>query len=169
MHYSLLLISNKGTYKRTIKQLMRPFEEVFARKRNDDRLDTRNEESGLWRNSKAEWDWYEIGGRYRGRIPAARGTKTKRDEYFMRYDWYMKYDRRGCYDYAKVSDIRTDVIDPNDWFCVLLPDGTWHTQERYELNGKAINTIRNPEWDDFVANFIEPYMDCDAVCIDCHC
>ena len=103
MHFSTLLISNTGKGRREIKRLMRPFQEVWTK--SDERCTEYNEEGEYWYNPNAKWDWYVIGGRYRGRIHAKHGRKTPIDPYHAPYDWYQKYNRRGCYDFAKVGHL----------------------------------------------------------------
>lgn len=167
MHHSLLLITNTPS-KREIKRLMAPFEETYGKRKS--KLATEyDDEDGYWYNPNAHWDWYEVGGRYRGRIPARRGVKSPVDDDLLQYDWYRKYIAPDCYTYAKVEDINLNEFDPNKWFCVLTPDGVWHERETLLWrDGDYVVTSNDSMFADFVESFVTPYAGCTAVAIDVH-
>lgn len=121
MHFSLLVLAD-GT--KTLEEIMKPFYETY-----DEDADSFTE------NSK--WDWYEVGGRWRGLIEANIGGHGERDSFdFERHR--LRPDARkpytaGCFDIARVCDITS--LDTNMLHDVLTPDGVWHESETYYPDG----------------------------------
>ena len=171
MHYAMLLIMDGPFSMERIEKAMHPFEDVYSdgERPDDRRFDTYDGTSDFWYNSNGMWDWYTIGGRFRCRIPARSGLRTTYNEAFSGSSTYNeRNDNQDLYDMALVRDIYVDEIDPDSWFHVLLPDGSWHEYSSYEWVDDSAHEVFNPEWDDFAGNFIIPYMDCTAICIDVH-
>lgn len=170
MHYSMLLIVDETPSKGYIGKMLYPFEDVYSYeidRHGDRRLDS--DGGRFWYNSKGMWDWYEVGGRFRCMIPASDGMRTKYDEDFSSSPTYNRRDAdQSLYDMARVDQIHVDRVNPDSWFYVLLPDGSLHERSTYVWKNDDTEEVFNPEWDDFVDNFIAPYMNCVAICIDIH-
>ena len=121
-------------------------------------------------NPNGKWDWYVIGGRFHSALKAKHGRRVHFDE--DGYKWYVSDESRRMsgFDWAPVSEL-TDV-NPDEFYSVLLPDGTWHECETYvpaKEGEKHGHFDPNPEWERFEELFIEPYRDgWTATVVDCH-
>lgn len=151
MHFTLLLVSKVTSVHHTnkISQLMWPFQEVWDEDdiRTEFFEDEKYPEDSYWGNPESKWDWYSIGGRWSCRIDAKRG----------KVGTSAGVPGKG-YDLAYIDDLRS--IDPDDWYSVLLPDGSWHDRELYvkPKDGETFGRFEpNAEWDDFERLFIDPY------------
>lgn len=83
MHYCTLLITKEFPTEQTIERIMKPFdEEDFF---NDESSESRKRPAFLW-------DWYQIGGRYNGRLKLKYG-----EENTEKYHWsyYAREPRNG--------------------------------------------------------------------------
>lgn len=113
-------------------------------------------------NPISKWDWFRIGGRWRGMINA---TKGERGEYYHfeaeRYEY-----KENEYDVAKVIDITFD--DEFLTYAVLLPSGEWFEQEDGGINQHCKEVDRN--WrENYKKNFIETAnKDWTLTMVDCH-
>lgn len=158
MHYSLLVIAD-GT--KTLEEIMRPFNDDVAW------------ESGV--DANAKWDWYVVGGRWRGLLDAKIGGHGERSGYDFEKDLHdcsfgrfkRPYDD-GKFDVARVRDIES--LDTYWFHDMLTPDGVWHNSEFYVpegINGKYFfqNTWFN---DGMLEKIKERYPDCLAIVVDYH-
>lgn len=164
MHYSLLVIAD-GT--KSLDEIMEPYREETAWKED--------------RPCDAKWDWYAIGGRWRGLIAAKVGGHGERSGYdfelrdgprrrFGRRDlrfWHPYED--GRFDVARVRDVIR--IDPYDVHDMLTPDGTWRTSELYVPDGLDGEYLFENTWfhDGMLERVRERYPDCLAIVVDYHC
>lgn len=63
---------------------------------------------GYWENPNAKWDWYQIGGRYSGRLVTKKGSKGKRGERSLLDESGPLPE--GTTDQAKLKDIDWDAM-----------------------------------------------------------
>lgn len=83
MHYCTLLITKEFPTEQVIERIMEPFnEEEFF---NDESHETREHPAFLW-------DWYQIGGRYNGRLKLKYGEENT-EKY--RWGYYAREPRNG--------------------------------------------------------------------------
>lgn len=169
MHFSLLVLAD-GT--KTLEEIMAPFEECWE---PDDQRTTKEEDDGetYWSNHNAKWDWYEVGGRWRGLIEASVVGHGERSVYDfaargLLSDMRGPYER-GHFDVARVCDITS--LDTNMLHDVLTPDGVWHESETYYPNGddQGRYFVTKEGWHESVwERYIEPNGDCIAIIVDYH-
>ena len=189
MHFSLLVLAD-GT--KTLEEIMAPFYEAWEA---DDPYTVEMEDDGerYWANPNSKWDWYQVGGRWRGLIEASIGGHGERDIYdfddrglfsdtrgpyaevvrevFARRlssDTRGPYER-GHFDVARVCDITS--LDTNMLHDVLTPDGVWHESETYYPNGddQGRYFVTKEGWHESVwERYIEPNGDCIAIIVDYH-
>lgn len=159
MHFSLLVLAD-GT--KTLEEIMEPFHETY-----DEDTDSFTE------NSK--WDWYSVGGRWRGLIEAKVGGHGRRSRY--EFDpWFLPDDKKEPYpddgthfDIARVGDIIS--IDASRIYAVLTPDGVWHDSETYYPDGNEAGEhfVQKEGWHDSLwERHVEPNRDCVAIVVDYH-
>lgn len=90
----------------------------------------RKDEDGVWReystyNQDAEWDWYEIGGRWAGRIVLKEGAEYKAPN----FSWgWSKEDKKKVLKERRVDTALLKEIENTDCLSayVILKDGVWH-------------------------------------------
>ena len=145
MHHSLLVIAD-GT--KTLEEIMRPSNYDIALG------------AGLYENAK--WDWYVIGGKFRGYLDAKIGGYGERGRFAK------PYPEDEGFDVACVKDIQT--LNPYWFHDMLTPDGVWHQSEFYDperINGKYFleNTWFN---DGLLERLQEHYPNCLAIVVDYH-
>ena len=164
MHYSLLVIAD-GT--KPLNELMEPYAEDVAWAED--------------RPNDAKWDWYVVGGRWRGLITAKIGGHGERSGYDFELDdgyertfgqrifrfWHPYED--GRFDVARVRDIIK--LDPCYVHDTLTPDGVWHSSEFYVPGGLDGKYFFDNTWfrDGMVERIKERYPDCLAMVVDYHC
>lgn len=79
-----------------------PYKETFPtfddymRDWNGEEKDPDTGKYGYWENPNAKWDWYQVGGRWRGQVRATCGGVAKADQ--------SPYEN-GCYDLAKLRNL----------------------------------------------------------------
>jgi len=151
---------------------------------------------GYWENPNAKWDWYQIGGRWKGLLKAKNGEPRSEG---LLSDMDFSPDREA----AKKALDRWDqvvngidhgideyVFDSKEYFektygsaefyaksesefrtyAVITPDGKWHAKGEMGWFGCS-----NEDADDahawiehYAETFIEPYADRHAFIVDCH-
>ena len=152
MHYSLLVLLDGS---KTLGELMDPYDEdkAYDESRNDD----------------AMWDWYEVGGRWKGLIEATIGGFGRRNRWDFEKD-NEPYPGDGFrFDIARVCDITN--LDTNMIHDVLTPDGIWHKSEIYYPDGNEEGQyfVTKDGWHDSVWDkYVKPHSDCLAMIIDYH-
>ena len=161
MHYSLLLIAD-GT--KTLEDMMKPFNEEFAWENGE--------------NANAKWDWYVVGGRWKGLIEAKIGAHGERDgndfdasenHTFGERVWrYWHPYEPGRFDVARVRDITH--VDTRRIHDMLTPDGVWHSCEFYVPEGMDGKYFFENTWfyDGLIEKIQQRYPDCLAFVIDYH-
>lgn len=68
-----------------------------------DTWDEEQQDYGYWENPNAKWDWYQIGGRFKGLLKAKSGEKGESSRVYPVFDEYGKYSQ------AKVKDINFET------------------------------------------------------------
>lgn len=103
-HVSVLVLTREG---QGIEELLLPymenccgeppreFMEFFEDE--DCEVDDETGRRGYWQNPDAKWDWYEVGGRFHGKLRAARGARAMPERLVGSYP-------DGRYDSARVGD-----------------------------------------------------------------
>lgn len=91
-------------------------------------------------NPKAKWDWYEIGGRWSGRIPG---------------------------DEVKMSEVNIDKIYPP--YAFVTTDGEWVERGEMGWFGISSNEMNEDEWDAKFREYLKT-LDKDIILtlVDCH-
>ena len=91
-------------------------------------------------NPKAKWDWYQVGGRWRGRIPG---------------------------DEVKMSEVNIDKIDPP--YAFVTTDGEWVERGEMGWFGISSNEMNEDEWDSKFREYLKT-LDKDIILtlVDCH-
>ena len=103
-HFSVLVLTGEG---QDVEGLLLPYMEnccgepprEYMEFFEDEECEL-NEETGrrgYWQNPNARWDWYEVGGRFRGMLRASRGSRAVPERLGGRYP-------KGRYDSARVGD-----------------------------------------------------------------
>ena len=124
-------------------------------------------------NDNAKWDWYVLGGRYRGNLKLREGAEPlaplydgwQHDNNKERYRSLVK--ERMC-DKAYKRDIE-NWGDENFVFFALLKDGIWY--ERGEMGWWAIvhNAKDEDTWDKEFRSLIANVSDDEVISVyDCH-
>ena len=161
MHYSLLLIAD-GT--KTLEDMMKPFNEEFAWENGED--------------ANAKWDWYVVGGRWKGLIEANVGAHGERYAHDFDNTGQHKFGERtlgywhpyepGRFDVARVRDITH--IDTRRIHDMLTPDGVWHSCEFYVPEGMDGRYFFENTWfyDGLIEKLKQRYPNCLAFVIDYH-
>ena len=158
MHFSLLVIAD-GT--KTLDDIMAPY------------MEGRAWEEG--RDADAKWDWYVVGGRWRGTIGAKIGGYGERSGYDFEKDphdhsfgRFARPCEDGRFDVVRVKDI--EDLNPYWLHDMLTPDGVWHTSELYVPEGVDGKYFFNNTWfhDGFLERIKERYPDCLAIVVDYH-
>ena len=91
-------------------------------------------------NPNAKWDWYHVGGRWRGRIPG---------------------------DEVKMSEVNIDKIDPP--YAFVTTDGEWVERGEMGWFGISSNEMNEDEWDAKFREYLKT-LDKDIILtlVDCH-
>lgn len=117
-----------------------PYKETFAtfddfmREWCNYEKDSKTGKYGYWENPNAKWDWYELGGRYRGDLRAITGELG--DPSWCNYDETVP---KGRFDRARIADIDFSQdeeqyqrsMDYWDSDPLWLNKDEWGSKERY--------------------------------------
>lgn len=92
------------------------------------------------RNPKSKWDWYQVGGRWRGGIPG---------------------------DEVKMSEVDIDTIDTP--YAFVTTDGEWVERGEMGWFGISSNEMNEDEWDAKFREYLKT-LDKDIILtlVDCH-
>jgi hypothetical protein len=96
-------------------------------------------------NPEGKWDWYKIGGRWRGRL---RGNAVLAS--------------------TLLASTKLKVLLP---FAMLTPDGCWHDRETVITEGWMkwhVRSIKPSQWLRIVRIALQMNPDCRVVCVDIH-
>ena len=141
-----------------------------------------HEDGSLWNtsNDDARWDWYQIGGRYRGLLKLREGAEPVKplyvDEFYASHIFGgegFRY-RKDTEDLLKENRCdqayRRDVINLDDITpYVVVKDGKWH--ERGEMGWFAIASNEKEEdvWEMEVRKLLENIPNDELLTVfDCH-
>lgn len=135
-HFSVLVLSEEG---QTVEGLMLPYMEnccgeppleyMSFYEDDDCDVDEITGERGYWQNPDAKWDWYEMGGRFRGLLRASRGERAPLSRLDGDYRYPSdRYDRAriGDCDFAPDEEAREAGID----FWERVVEGKGSDEER---------------------------------------
>lgn len=103
-HFSVLVLTREG---QDVEGLLLPYMEnccgepprEYMEFFEDEECEVDEEAGrrGYWQNPNARWDWYEVGGRFRGMLRASSGSRAVPERLGGRYP-------EGRYDSARVGD-----------------------------------------------------------------
>lgn len=144
---------------------------------------------GYWENPNAEWDWYEIGGRWSNSLLTKNGVKCDLEQ-LKNIDWdgmkekaKVKYaeiwdsNPQGIKRYfngIEKDDTRESYVKRMSEFstyAVITPDGEWHSKGEMGWFGVSSDTVEDREnWSkSFYDTFIKDADDeLVLVIVDCH-
>ena len=125
--------SEKEKFCNYYKEDVENFEDAYKRHGNDWNGNRWKKNSlGAWRewstwNENAQWDWYEVGGRWPGRLTLKEGSES---EPGVSFSWGWSEDEKKkflaenprCADRAKKKDV-ANLEELSSW--ALLIDGEW--------------------------------------------
>lgn len=111
-------------------------------------------------NPNAKWDWYEIGGRWNGRITGRRSEPGPRSADLIGDNSLLAGDLLACPDFAERLPA-----------AVVTPTGQWVEQSTFvwSSNGWYRNTDTEREWSDIVRRILKSYPLHRVVSVDVHC
>lgn len=141
-------------------------------------------------NPKAQWDWWQIGGRWTGTFdgydpnkdPANVETCDLCAGTGKRSDMTVKDGCNGCAGTGKRTKWPTDFKehagdiapvtslldkDPRG-YAIVTPDGEWHQRGRMGWFGTSSGDKPKDEWAAETRALLEKHRDCIAVAVDCH-
>ena len=99
MHYCVLLITKELPSESEIAEIMKPYDESTAE------YDEETEER-IGAYPVFEWDWYQIGGRYKGSLKLS----VERDREYYNFGYYSREDRNKRLFYSSLlSDMKEFV------------------------------------------------------------
>lgn len=120
-HFCVLVLTEDG---QDVDELMLPYMEnccgqpplEYMEFYEDDEceVDEATGKRGYWQNPNAKWDWYEMGGRFRGMLKATRGERAPLGSFDGNYKYPAgRYDRArlGDCDFAPDEEARLSAID----------------------------------------------------------
>ena len=173
-----------------------PLEFMEFHEDEDGDVDERTGRRGYWENPNARWDWYAIGGRWRGMLRLRDGsradvavvgevvTDADRGAYARALDEFGRFLRgEEVQDYELTGYRREYVVERyadaeffaryKSWFwthAVVTPDGEWHEVGKmgwWGVSSESGEQLR--DWvDHYRERFVSPYMSHTIVIVDCH-
>lgn len=205
-HFSTLVITEGAPCYEDLERMMLPYREADGRNLPDEYLtfveddeEEVDQDTGLrgyWYNEDARWDWWVVGGRWRGLLRASDGGWADDGPY-----------EPGRFDQARLRDVDTSVDEaalatagaawdsgatrlPGGWLrgqlgsretyeavmsmlwthAVVTPDGSWHEVGKmgwFGFSGETPDELA--EWvGGYAERFVERYRDCLGTVLDCH-
>jgi hypothetical protein len=149
------------------------FDELYAAKGNDWNGNAWRKGTDTWQsystyNPKSKWDWYELGGRWAGRIKVKEGVEYEEPNFSYGWDEPSKQEvlaeRRT--DNALIKDIEN--LDELTTFSVLK-DGVWYERGEMGWWGISINDKDEDEWNNELKKLLSGLPDNTLISIiDCH-
>ena len=150
------------------------------------RKDKETEKYGYWENPNAQWDWYQIGGRWSNMLLSKNGYKSN-------YLQLKDIDWNGMYEISKKQAIETWDSNENEiyrmlngikkddtkesyiermskfeTYAVITPDGKWHSKDKMGLFSVSTNEDDNRNksfYDIFIKDADQELI---LVIVDCH-
>ncbi len=95
-------------------------------------------------NPESKWDWYEVGGRWKGDIKGKNKDKIS--------------------DIMKMGDDKMSYVP----FAVVTPDGEWHESGKMGWFGMSSDNKEEDKWRKEVRNIYSKYPNYIGVLVDCH-
>ena len=202
-HFSVLVLTREG---QDVEGLLLPYMEnccgepprEYMEFFEDEDCDVDEETGrrGYWENPNARWDWYEIGGRWGGKLRLRDGTRADvavvgevvaevdrgaRARALEEYGRWLAGERVEDFDLTFFG--REIVLDRHpdagsfaryrSWLwthAVVTPDGEWHEVGKmgwWGISSESGERLR--DWvEHFRERFLEPYQDHTIVIVDCH-
>ena len=110
-------------------------------------------------NPDGKWDWYEIGGRYNGRI---RGVQAPRP--------YQPTADIGTNTLAADELLRSDDFSKRVPHAVLTPHGEWIERSSFNstMSGWYVREEPSRLWQQRVRRILRTFVDYRVVCVDAH-
>lgn len=171
----------KEKYEKEFKEEYPTFDEYMQNYEHEER-DKKTNDYGYWENPNSKWDWYEIGGRFRGIIPLKNGNKMTiaqiKDINFDSDKEIYKNEERFWELVVEEQPLREGEKEPINWytkdfytslyenkqeyadresrfktFALLTPDGVW--RERGKMLWFGIDTRDKESNRDFEEAFKE--------------
>ena len=132
-----------------------------------------HEDGSIWKttNEDAKWDWYQIGGRYRGRLRLSKPTPPN----YPLYTGWQFDDMPGDYERLRKDGYcdqayAKDVVNLDDFVpFAIVKDGEWY--ERGEMGWWAIvsNEKEKDDWETEVKALLKDIPgDTLLTVVDCH-
>lgn len=169
---------NRDEYNNNIKQFARDY---YGYEEHEGKF-------GYWQNSNAKWDWWEIGGRWKGKLLAngswvnsakikdidwramKRAYAQEAREKWKKAQTASSFEREFQYGLNKVDSLASYIKRSINFttFAVITPDGKWH--EKGEMGWWGIVSDEKDDWaENYFKNFIEP-ADPETIItiVDCH-
>lgn len=164
--------------------------DTFAAKYHGYEKDEETGKYGYWENPNAEWDWYEIGGRWSNKILTRNGERCNSaklkdiDWETMNINLRKKAEKvwdsnpQGAFRYLmygiEKDDTKETYIERESRFetyAVITPDGEWHSKGKMGWFGFSSETMEySEEWGkSFYDAFIKDKdKELTLVIVDCH-
>lgn len=129
-------------------------------------------------NRNRKWDWWQIGGRWNGRLPNnsnymrcgeiltnRRSQRPTLDPDLMERAYFRIEHEENLAQYEAVPEDLRDLWEP---FSILTPDGQWH--ERGDMGWFAMVADKKDlhSWIKHVKAIYEQYAENTLVLLDCH-
>jgi hypothetical protein len=90
-------------------ELYGTFEEFMSDYVGDEHPDPKTGRYGYWRNPNTKWDWWQLGGRWNGRLPVKPGASDVANGSPSSLDDSPKY-AKNCVDACRVGELDLDEI-----------------------------------------------------------
>ncbi len=135
-----------------------------------------HEDGSLWKttNEKAKWDWYQVGGRYRGLLKLKEGAKPIEllyDENFLyNEEWYKEETAKLLKENRCDKAYRRDVVNLDEAVTfAVVKNGEWYERGDMGWFGIVRNEKDKDEWDKTFQELIKdiPEEECLTI-VDCH-
>jgi len=145
---------------------MEQFDELYKAKGEDwNRNQWRKDSDGIWRqystsNPNMRWDWYEVGGRWPGRLQLKEGAEAISG---LNFSWGWEAHQRDKFqrehpdrcDIARKGDI-ANLDTLTSW--AVLKDGEWYEPEGLDDSGMSVAPFLSDVDDDTIITCIDYHM-----------
>ena len=185
MHYCLLMLTKSCPSDEMIDEILKPY--------NSDDCWKAREENPDFEMPKFTWDWWQVGGRYNGKLKLKFDANSKdgyrwaflaleprtgrlfrsyllehmmsKERIFREDDYFCSMGARDGYIYVDGAPI-ADLIDFDaaSCFCFLDVDGTAYARKTWDGD----ELIKDPSFDETVTEICKNRTDCFATVIDIH-
>ena len=118
-------------------------------------------------NPEAEWDGFEIGGRWDGLVTGSRDFRDLGKNWAENRLEEADHDPRAIWDrnMTKVANLPSSVISA----AIVTLDGKWHDEfsEIDELEEKDYDEVKG-KWNEIAKTILSQHRECLLVAVDCH-